>query len=44
MKRIYTQPHSEETNVALQQILCGSGGWAEIGDYGSNTGGGFIQE
>ena len=30
--------------VTPQQIICASGsGWAEMGGYGTNTGGGFTQ-
>ena len=43
MGHVYTQPRMEVADIALQQIICASGGWAEMGGYGSNTGGGFIQ-
>ena len=47
MKKMYIQPKMDAVVVAPQQIICASGetsGWAEMGNYGTNTGGGFIQE
>jgi hypothetical protein len=45
MKSIYLQPHVDTVDVAPLQILCASGsGWAEMGGYGGNTGGGFSQD
>ncbi len=48
MKHMYLQPKMEVADIAPQQIICASGetgsGWAEMGGYGENTGGGFIQE
>ena len=48
MKRVYTHPSVGRTEMQPGQMLCSSGGGsgfkAEIGEYGTNTGGGFIQE
>ena len=48
MKRHYMRPIVDRTEMAPGQMLCSSGGGsgfkAEIGEYGTNTGGGFIQE
>ena len=33
----------EVAEMTPQQIICTSGGWAEMSGYGNNTGGGFIQ-
>jgi hypothetical protein len=44
-KSTYTHPTAVTTAIFPQQILCeSSSGWVEMGGYGSNTGGGFIQE
>ena len=43
MKHNYTQPKIEVADIAPQQLICASGGWAEMGGYGNDTGGGFIQ-
>lgn len=43
-KRTYIRPTAEITDVGAIQVLCASGeGWAEMGDYGTDTGGGFSQ-
>ena len=43
MRYVYKRPRMEVADIALQQIICSSGGWAEMGSYGSNTGSGFSQ-
>lgn len=46
MRKNYKQPQMDVVEVTPQQIICASGGssgWAEMGGYGSNTGGGFTQ-
>lgn len=47
MKQTYKHPRIEVAEMRPQQMICasaGSDGWAEMGGYGGNTGGGFIQE
>ena len=46
MKQMYIQPRMEVADMAPQQIICDSGegyGWAEMGSYEENSGGGFTQ-
>ena len=44
MRKNYKQPKMGVVEVSLQQIICASGeGWAEMGGYGNDTGGGFTQ-
>lgn len=43
MRKNYKQPQMDVVEITSQQIICASGGWAEMGGYGSNTGGGFTQ-
>ena len=44
MRKNYKQPKMGVVEVSLQQIICASGGWAEMGGYGNNTGDGFSQD
>ena len=43
MKQKYIHPGMDVVNINPQQIICASGGWAEMGGYGTDTGGGFSQ-
>ncbi len=44
MRKNYKQPKMDMVEVTPQQIICASGeGWAEMGGYGNDTGGGFTQ-
>jgi len=43
MRKNYKHPQMDVVEVTPQQIICASGGWAEMGGYGNNTGGGFTQ-